>query len=241
MKVVAVVPARGGSKGLPGKNLREVAGRSLVGWAVKAGKDARLVDEVYVSSDSDDILHEGSWHGATPLKRPDELATDDAATDDVLVQVGDALAWAFDLMVLLQPTVPYRRAGLVDDCVARLLEADADSLFTARRLHFVWRRVARSKHNGEPVLGGLAQSNCRGARIRRQDFEAADYRWEEDGAVYVCRAGLLQADGTRLGGRIELLENHKAVDIDTEADLAVAESHLTVQAALLQSVTTATV
>lgn len=230
MRVVAVVPARGGSKGVPRKNLREVAGCSLVGWAVRAGKQARLVDEVIVSSDDGDILAEGEWHGARAVRRPVELASDAAATDAVLVHAGRELDWAFDLMVLLQPTVPYRAAGLVDACIERLVETGADSLFSARRLHFVWRMVQRARHDGTALPGQLVQSNCRGERIRRQDFAPADSRWEEDGAVFVAKQWLLASTGSRLGGRIELYENERTVDIDTEADLLVARALLDVQA-----------
>lgn len=223
MRVIAVVPARGGSKGIPRKNLREVGGRSLVGWAVKAGLEAKLVSEVFVSSEDEDILAEGVWHGATAIKRPAELATDTATTDSVLYHTATELGWRFDLMVLLQPTVPYRRAGLVDDCIERLVESQADSLFTARRLHFVWRRAIRTKHDGTQILGGVVQSNCRGERPMRQEFTEADIRYEEDGSVFLVTAAALAEHRKRLAGKIEIFENGKTVDIDTETDMAVAE------------------
>lgn len=227
MRVIAVVPARGGSKGIPRKNLREVGGRSLVGWAVKAGLEAKLVSEVFVSSEDDDILAEGVWHGATALKRPAELATDTASTDAVLYHAATELGWRFDLMVLLQPTVPYRRAGLVDDCVERLVETGADSLFTGHLEHFIWRRAVRTRHDGTKVPGPLVQINCRGQRLLRQEFQPEDYRWTEDGAVFLVRASVLAETRSRLGGQIEVYENGRTVDIDTEADFAVAASLLT--------------
>lgn len=222
MRTVAIIPARGGSKGLPRKNLRRIAGRSLVGWSVLAGLEAEFVDDVVVSSDDQEILAEAIRCGAKPLIRPDELATDEASTDSVLVHAMNVLGWHHDLVVLLQPTTPVRASGLVDRAVQKLLDTGADSLFTGKALHFVWRRVAHSNHAGALIPGKIVQTNCHGQRIRRQDFTWADERWLEDGAVFVTRAKLLADTRCRLGGRIEVLENPPTVDVDSEADLRVA-------------------
>jgi CMP-N-acetylneuraminic acid synthetase len=85
--VLAIVPARAGSKRLPGKNLKEIAGHSLIGWAVSAGSRASLVDQVILSTDSTAMLVEGMRYGALPHMRPKELATDTASTDAVLYHV----------------------------------------------------------------------------------------------------------------------------------------------------------
>jgi CMP-N,N'-diacetyllegionaminic acid synthase len=222
MRVVAIVPARGGSKGLPRKNLRRIGGRSLVGWAVLAGLEAELVTDVVVSSEDREILAEAVRCGAQPLIRPEELATDEASTDSVLVHAMNVMGWQHDLVVLLQPTVPVRPLGLVDRAVQRLMDTGADSLFTGKALHFVWRRIARSNHSGQLIPGKLVQTNCRGQRIRRQEFAWADERWLEDGAVFVCRSKLLADTRCRVGGVIEVLENPPTVDIDDESDLRVA-------------------
>lgn len=226
MRTVAIIPARGGSKGIPRKNLRRVAGRSLVGWSVLAGLEAELVDEVVVSSEDQEILEEAIRCGAHPLQRPEELATDEATTDAVLWHAMNALGWKHGMVVLLQPTVPARPPGLVDAAIRRLVETGADSLFTGEPLHFVWKRVCRTNHGGELVLGPLRQDNCLGARIHRQDFQEADLRWREDGSVFVTRAKLLAETRARLGGKIEMLPNTKAVDIDSEDQLRVAEALL---------------
>lgn len=226
MRTVAIIPARGGSKGVPRKNLRRIAGRSLVGWSVLHGLEAELVDDVVVSSDDQEILAEAVRCGAKPLVRPDELATDEASTDSVLWHAMNMLGWKHDLVVLLQPTVPVRAAGLVDSCIRRLVEVGADSLFTARALHFVWHRRCRANHAGVLVPGPLKQENCSGARIRRQEFNVADHRWQEDGSVFVSRAKLLADTRARLGGTIELFPSPPTVDIDTEQDLRIAEALL---------------
>ena len=223
-RVLAVVPARAGSKRLPGKNLKQIAGHSLIGWAVTAATSARLVDDVIVSSDSEEMLAEGFRDGALPQKRPPQLSQgENGSMDRVLVYVMEQCHWFHGLVVLLQPTVPGRRPGLVDECIERLIEAAADCSFTGRGLHFVWKR--RTAHNGNGSGREYHQTNCHGRRINRQDFVPADERWEEDGAVFVCRADMLKGTGSRIGGRVEVVPNTRVVDIDTAADFAAAEAH----------------
>lgn len=234
MKVLAVIPARGGSKGVPRKNLRMVGGRPLIAWSIEAALEARLVDAVVVSSDDPEILEVARYCGAKTLERPAELATDEAATDPVLVHVvRDFRTWWWwyqrpELAVLLQPTVPVRRAGLVDDCIRHLVETHADSLLTGYPLHFCWWREDEYSTGAgpDPVRW---RSQCP-RRPRRQDMTSRELMWHEDGSVYVTRTELLMGTGARLGGRMEVFETEKTVDIDDDRDLAVAEALLAYQA-----------
>lgn len=227
MNVLALIPARGGSKGVPRKNLRTIAGRTLVGWSVLAARESRLVSSIVVSTDDPEIVAEAAKCGVPALVRPAALATDAASTDAVIVHAMEAMAWAPDLVVLLQPTVPVRAQGLVDRCIEQLLATGADSVFTGWPLHFVWRRAhPKSRHNGEPVETAWLQCNARGQRIPRQAFAEGDRYYHEDGSVFVSRRRLLRETCARLGGRIEVVETERTVDIDTEADLAIAEAML---------------
>jgi len=220
-----VVPARAGSKRLPGKNLKTIAGHSLIAWAVWAGKRAGLVDDVVISTDSPAMMVEGMKYGALPHRRPYLLATDTASTDAVLFDIMEGCQWAHDVVVLLQPTVPGRRLGLVDECIRRLWETGADCVFTARELHFVWRRQAT--HSGNGAGRDWRQANAQGRRCRHQDFVPCDEMWEEDGAVFACRASLLRREPhCRIGGRVEIVSNSRVVDIDTQTDLDEAAALL---------------
>lgn len=227
MNVLAIIPARGGSKGIPRKNLRQVDGLSLVAWAVRAAREATTVTRTVVSSDDPEILREAARCGAMALTRREDLADDTASTDavllDVLATLGVRSYEEPDLVVLLQPTVPVRRPGLVDDCVRRLLETRADSLLTAYPLHFVWRQRA-VPCTGVP--GRFEWVTPTTPRVRRQDMPPQGRYFHEDGAVYVTRAELLRKVGQRVCGKVEVFETERTVDIDVPQDLVLAEALL---------------
>jgi len=241
MNILAVIPARGGSKGIPRKNLRMVAGKPLIAWSIEAacpgcqgavpGAEIRVV----VSTDDDDIAAAATRWGAEVIRRPAELATDEAATDPVIVHAVESLkadGWRPDLVVLLQPTVPVRAPGLAGACVRRLLDTGADSLLTAYPLHFVWWRESdeyRYTHgpgaSGKPGDPGW-RSQCP-RRPRRQDMHDRELMWAEDGSVFVAHTDMIEKTGCRLGGHMEVYETQRTVDIDTEEDLVVAEALMT--------------
>lgn len=246
MNVLAIIPARGGSKGVPRKNLREVGGKPLLAWSIEAARRSRLVDNLVVSSDDEEILAvaENELIGlplasgrtaqkSLMLRRPADLATDVATTDSVLVHaLKDAneraapFGYSYDLVVLLQPTVPVRAPWLVDACIERFLAAQArpygaapNALLTANKLHFVW-------HRWKEYSPWMSNSI---ARPRRQDLPQSDLRWAEDGSVYVTRAEQLLGKGRRLVEPIEVYETERTIDVDTELDLVIADLMLRTQ------------
>lgn len=239
MNVLAVVPARAGSKGVLHKNVRPVAGWPLLGWSLHAALESSRVTHVAVTSDSahylgvvDELVEQDLVGLASELRgfggrervlrivRPAHLATDQASTDETIahaIHEAEAVTGLrYDLVVLLQPTVPVRSPGLVDECIERLLVTRADCLFTVNRAHFVW----------QPFAGSFISSTGN-ARPRRQDFSSKDDRWLEDGSVYVSRRYMFDSiPPLRISGRIELFETERTVDIDTEEDLVIAEALL---------------
>ncbi len=241
MKILVVIPARGGSKGVPRKNIRPLAGLPLFVHSVLAAQAITAGDvRIIVSSDDMGILMRAAEAGAVGMMRPEELATDTAATDDVLVHVLQELqlqeGYRPDLVVLLQPTVPVRRPGLVDDCIDRLVVSGADSLLTGYPLHFVWWRESGAYRYDvdKPAGSGRAEpdawrSQC-DRRPPRQQMEARELMYHEDGAVYVTRTELLERTGKRLGGRREVLETERSIDIDTPEDFVLAEALLQIRA-----------
>lgn len=229
MNVLAIVPARAGSRGLPGKNVRSCGGQPLLVWSIAAARAACGVDRVVVSTDSHEYARIAEKAGAEIVMRPPELATDEATTDAVLVHVVDAYAsngYAPHLVVTLQPTVPVRPLGLIDEAITRLIDTEADSLLTVRRLHFVWWREETREYTDKTSRDTpYWRSQCP-RRPRRQDMHGRELMFEEDGSVYVTRAEVLLGTGARLAGRVEVLETPRTVDIDTEDDLLLADALL---------------
>lgn len=217
--VVAVIPARAGSKGIPGKNLRSVAGRSLVRRAVEAARAASSIDAVVVSTDGDAIAAEALDAGARVVRRPTELAGDEASSESAVLHVLDALAAAGEepeVVVFLQATSPFTDPADLDAAVARVRDGHADSVLAAAPSHaFLWRIDADGSAS--------AVNHDAAVRPRRQDREP---EFRETGAFYAFRADGFRQHRHRFHGRVELVvvDGRGAIDIDDPADLALADA-----------------
>lgn len=219
-RVVAIVPARGGSKGIPGKNLRLLAGRSLVEHALRAGLAAASVDEVVLSTEDDAIAAVGAATGARVVRRPPELATDEAATLPVLAHVLQTLAdedRPADTVVLLEPTSPFRSPAIIDACVARLGRGDVAAVATVTQLE-------RNPRYIFTVDGDVGQPYVRDPDptfTRRQDMQRLK---RVNGCVYVHPAAAILA-ARWLAPPIGTVEMDPlcAVNIDAPLDLDLAE------------------
>lgn len=199
--ILGVTPARGGSKGVPRKNIRPVAGRPLLAWTVEAAQRARRLDRYVVSTEDSETAVVARALGAEVLVRPAHLATDETSTLDVLRDVVDRVP--ADIVVLLQATSPVRDDGLIDRCIEEFEATRVDSLATGFRcLHTAY-----------------------GANtLRRQEMQGT---FCDDGNVYVIRADLLRA-GDRYGVRRHevIVDREQNVEIDDEFDLWLAEQVL---------------
>jgi N-acylneuraminate cytidylyltransferase len=132
--VLAVIPARGGSKGVPRKNLRDVAGRPLIAWTIAAARGSSHIDRLVLSSDDEEIMETARRHGCdVPFRRPAELATDEADSMAVVMHAVETLAERYDYVVLLQPTSPLRASADIDGAIATCLRHMAPSCVTVCR------------------------------------------------------------------------------------------------------------
>ena len=216
--VLAIIPARGGSKGIPGKNLLPVGGVPIVGRAVLAGVGADAVDRVVVSTDDDRIAAAAEAYGAEVVRRPGEISGDLASSEAALLHAMDAAGGEPELVVFLQCTNPLTAAADVDGCVRIHREADADSTFAAVASHrFLWRR-------GE---GGAAEgvNHDPTRRLMRQEREP---EYAEAGSVYVMDAAGFRRDKHRFFGKIAVYEMpaERWWEVDEPADLDVVASKL---------------
>ena len=199
--IIGLIPARGGSKGVPNKNIKTICGKPLIVWTIEKAKRSRLLDKVIVSTYSDAIAEIAQKAGAEILKRPDYLATDTASTQDVMVHA--LQSFPADTLVLLQPTSPCRSEGLIDECILEFQERDYDSLATG------W--ICDYKEYGKNTLP-------------RQQINGFFY---DDGNVYVIKAeNILKGDryGIRIGHKI--ISRYENAEIDDEYDFWLLEQIL---------------
>ena len=216
MTTIALIPARGGSKGLPDKNLAQIGGKSLIAHAITVAEAVKKIQEIVVSSDSDPILDEARAHGATPVRRPDELATDISSTEDVirhhLKERPD-----ISVVVALQPTSPLRLPSDVEQCLDAL--AAAPTALTVTPLHHPAEWIYQIDEEGLllPLLGWEQSTS------RRQEGRSL---FMPNGAVYATRADHLRAGGKLVDEmtRAVLMPRERSVDIDDAVDLALART-----------------
>lgn len=216
--VVVVIPARGGSKGIPRKNLANVGGHSLVGRAIIAARSARLVDQVVVSTDDKEIAGVAQRYGADVIMRPAEISGDTASSEAALLHVVSTRRSSGDetgIVVLLQCTAPFTTGSDIDGTIAPVLNDRADSCFAACLFqHFVWEQGSDGVLNGSNHVGGPRQ--------RRQDVAP---QFLEAGSVYAVAANALEEAKNRFCGRLAIHEVNpeRVFEIDLPSELRLAQ------------------
>lgn len=222
MTALAVIPARGGSKGIPRKNLLDVSGKPLIVWTIE---QALAVPElrVVVSTEDAEIAEVSRAAGAEVVDRPAELARDETATEPVVLHAIDAHARDTgadpDVTMLLQATSPLRRPGTLARALSEFGSGGFDSLVgVVPTPPFLW---------AQGDIGAIPHWDWQ-RRLRRQDMPPGHLRYRETGSVYVTRTSIYRENENRLGGRIGLFVMHEdeGVDIDTLHDLNLASAML---------------
>jgi CMP-N,N'-diacetyllegionaminic acid synthase len=213
MKIVCIIPARGGSKGIPKKNIINFANKSLIGHSIKQALESKLIDEVYVSSDCDEILQISKNYGSKIIKRPEQLSTDTSSSESALLHAIENIDC--DYVVFLQATSPIRTTQDIDKCIMTLIKGGLDSVFSASILEdmLIW------KTNGENLESvNYDYKN----RKRRQDSEK---QFVENGSIYVFKKEGFITHKNRLFGKIglSLMESWKMFEIDSMEDLELCE------------------
>jgi len=219
--VIAVIPARGGSKGIPRKNVREIAGEPLIAYTIKAALGSKALSRTIVSTEHQEIAQVARECGAEIVIRPAELATDFAPTEPVLEHAVKHLeeteGYRANVIVLLQPTSPLRDSQHIDEALEAFFKNDYDSLLSVCPSHvFLWRMGGKGAY---PLNYDFKN------RPRRQDREP-EYR--ENGAIYITKHHILIGEHNRLGGKIGLyvMPVESSLEIDTEFDFWLCESIL---------------
>ncbi|HXH77215.1 acylneuraminate cytidylyltransferase family protein [Nocardioides sp.] len=219
--ILCVIPARGGSKGVPRKNLLDVGGKPLIVWTIEQALAVHDLD-VLVSTDDEEIADVARRAGArVPWLRPAELAQDTTPTEPVVRHAIDQVTSERsrpDAVMLLQATSPVRHDGTLARAVREFSESGVDSMVgVVPQAPFIWQAT-------EPPTAAYDVN----ARPRRQDLTTTTLRYRETGSVYVTRTQVYEEVDNRLGGRIGLfvMDEDEGVDIDTQLDVALAEKFL---------------
>jgi len=211
----ALIPARGGSRGVPGKNVALVGGVPLVARAVASALGSSSIGTAYVSTDDADIADAARAAGATVIERPSQLADDAASSEAALLHALDAMPTEPEILVFIQATSPFIDPADLDAAVALVRDGHADSVFSAAPSHvFLWR-------DGDHGAEGVNHDASR--RLRRQDSEP---QYRETGAFYVMRTAGFRAAGFRFFGRVGFVEVAElgAMEIDSPDDLRLARA-----------------
>jgi CMP-N,N'-diacetyllegionaminic acid synthase len=213
-RTLAVVAARGGSKGIPHKNLLDLCGKPLIAWTVMQAAAADGIDVVAVSSDSDAILAAAEAAGAVGVRRPDDISGDMASSETAWLHALDQLdgrLGPFERIVALQATSPIREASDIDSALGAFEREKLDSLLSVCEVedYFNWRV---GKNGPEPI-----NYDYHDRRMRQQ----IEKRYLENGSFYVFVPSLLREKKNRLGGKIgfHLMERHKMFQIDRPEDV----------------------
>jgi CMP-N,N'-diacetyllegionaminic acid synthase len=224
MKVLGLIPARGGSKGIPRKNLREVAGKPLLAYAIEAAQASTVIDDVIVSTEDQEIADLARKMACRVMKRPRELAQDETPMNDVIAHVLRDFNSSHlpEFTVLLQPTAPLRTTQHIDDCVSLLREGHAQSVVSVAPVpshhHPAWQYVLDEsgelrRFDGKPLSEIVS---------RRQDLQQT---YTRNGAIYAFASqGFLEAGTFYLPPCLAyVMPAEVSVNIDSERDLWFAE------------------
>ena len=224
-RILAIIPARGGSKGIKNKNITALAGKPLLQWTIEAAKKSKYVDRIVLSSDDPQIQEIAELLGCeVPFTRAAHLATDEASTIDVLVDVLERVA-GFDVVVLLQPTSPLRTAEDIDSCINLMMQDNAPSVVSLCAVEDHPALVVKFRNENQ-ITPFLPHSSSQS--LRRQDLPEA---FRLNGAVYAAKIHWLfrERSFTAQGSVGFVMPKRRSIDIDDRDDLFTAEQLLSDQ------------
>lgn len=214
---LAVIPARGGSKRLPRKNVLSLAGKPLIAWSIEAGLQSKYIDKVVVSSDDEEILQIAKRFGSETIKRPEALASDTATTFDAVKHAIEH-SGMYDYIVLLQPTSPLRDAAQVDAAIDLLVQKHADAVVSVCEMDHspLWANTL--PQNGD--MSRFIKDEVKNKRS--QDIETY-YRL--NGAIYICKTDRLMEEKTffiKESIFAYTMDRESSIDIDEAIDFQIA-------------------
>lgn len=224
LNILAVITARGGSKGLPGKNIKLLGGKPLLAYSILSAQESSLITDLILSTDDEAIAAVGKeWGVEVPFMRPPELANDTAGHLEVMQHavafMEEQRGIRYDFVVILQPTSPFRLVEDIDLTVQKLIDTGADSAVSMVELESSAHPIKAKKMEGDRVLSYCIEES---PGTRRQDFPVA---YKRSSAVYAMRRDLLMEKGELYGEVIvgHVVPQNRSIDIDDPLDWVKTE------------------
>jgi CMP-N,N'-diacetyllegionaminic acid synthase len=213
LKIISIIPARGGSKGIPKKNIYPIKGKPLIAYSIEASLRSKYIDKTILSSDDDNILNIAKLYGAGIIKRPDTLSTDVAPMEPVIKHAVEQFP-GYDLLILLQPTSPLRNVRHIDASIDLFIEKQATSLISVfEPTHSPFKSF---RENEKGFLEGLVDNKT--PFMRRQDLPKA---YTPNGAIYIAYVNDFLRSGTLYSEKTVpfVMEETLSIDIDINTDI----------------------
>lgn len=217
-KILAIIPARGGSKGIPRKNIRLLAGKPLIVWTIEEAKKSRYIDRLMLSSEDEEIISIAKeWNCDVPFKRPQELAQDNTPGIEPVIHAINNLPEKYDYVCLLQPTSPLRTSKHIDACIEKCIYNNAESCVSVCEVdkHPYWMY----KLNGNQILMPFFEEIL---VARRQDLPKI---FAINGAVYIATINQILSKNIFVTKETlgYVMDRKSSVDIDDEVDFSLAD------------------
>ncbi len=223
--ILAIIPARGGSKGVPRKNIRLLAGKPLIAWTIEEAKKSKYIDRLILSSEDDEIVQTAKDFGCeVPFIRPAELALDNTPGIEPVIHAIDTITEKYDYVLLLQPTSPLRKVEDIDLCIEKCIESAVPACVSICEVDHspYWMFVKDEQKRLKPII------KMEGQFSRRQELPPV-YRL--NGAIYIALCDYVRDKRSFLSDKTigyEMSVNN-SLDIDTEYDFKLAEVIMTKQ------------
>lgn len=218
-KIIAIITARGGSKGIPYKNIRKLAGKPLIAWTIEEAKKSKYLDRLILSSEDDQIIKVAKeWDCEVPFVRPVELAQDDTPGIEPILHALYILPEKYDYVMLLQPTSPFRLAEDIDSCIEQCIFKSAPCCVSICKLEHspYWMYQVDEDKRMKPLI------NMNTFKVRRQELPPV-YRL--NGAVYIAETSFIQENRSFITSETSayLMPLERSIDIDDESDFAYCD------------------
>jgi len=224
-KIIAIIPARGGSKGLPNKNIKKIYGKPLIYWTLKRVKESKLIDKYFISTDSIKIKNVCEKIGFDiPILRPSEFAEDDSPSSDVVIHALDyfkKLSLKFDYVVLLEPTSPLRKPDDIDNAIKKLIDdQNSDTLVSLGEVHMEHPSITKKIKTKERHISSFVEEEK--VFFQRQQFQKAYFPY---GVVYIAKTNYFRNLKTFYSEKTLpfFIERWQNYEIDDQIDFDINE------------------